>query len=298
MEGFLLGCFFSSTERHVINETSRNEPQRIIKNLRLGVIGVGKMGGIVVRSIADVVYPGKQIWVTDLDSVLVGQLCDEKGTNDAGNIANLVEKTDIIFCAVPPAAVPSILPQVARGLSAPQWLISIAAGVTTTTLESYFDITPPIVRVMPNIAASVGAAISVLTAGTLANAEHLKITQEIFNVCGTSLVMAEHHLNAVTGLSGSGPAYVALIIEALADAGVHVGLPRTDAQQLAIHTVLGAAKILVETEEHPAVLKNRVTTPGGTTAAGLHALERGGLRATLTEAILAATQRAKELGDA
>ena len=294
----MLGCFFSSMERHVINETSRNEPQGIIKNLRLGVIGVGKMGGIVVRSIADVVYPGKQIWVTDLDSALVEQLCDEKGTNDAGNIANLVEKTNVIFCAVPPAAVPSILPQVARGLSTPQWLISIAAGVTTTTLESYFDTTPPIVRVMPNIAASVGAAISVLTAGTLADAEHLKITQEIFNACGTSLVMEEHHLNAVTGLSGSGPAYVALVIEALADGGVHAGLPRTDAQQLAIHTVLGAAKMLAETQEHPAVLKNRVTTPGGTTAAGLHALERGGLRATLTEAILDATQRAKELGNA
>ena len=275
-----------------------NEPQGIIKNLRLGVIGVGKMGGIVVRSIADVVLPARQIWVTDLDSVLVAQLCDEKGINAAGDIGSLVEKTDVIFCAVPPVAVPSILPQVSECLSTPpQWLISIAAGVTTSTLESYFDTTPPIVRVMPNIAASVGAAVSVLTAGNQANAEHLKIAQQIFNACGTSLVMEERHLDAVTGLSGSGPAYVALIIEALADGGVHVGLPRTDAEQLAIHTVLGAAKMLAETQEHPAVLKNRVTTPGGTTAAGLHALEHGGLRATLAEAVLAATKRAKELGN-
>ena len=269
----------------------------MVKDFHLGVIGVGKMGGIVVRSIADVVFPAGQIWVTDLDNVLVEQLCDEKGTNDAGNIAGLVEKADVIFCAVPPAAVPSILPQVAHHLSAPQWIISIAAGVTTSTLESYFNTTPPIVRVMPNIAASVGAAISVLTAGTQVNTEHLKIAQQIFNACGTSLVMEERHLDAVTGLSGSGPAYVALIIEALADGGVHVGLPRTDAQQLAIHTVLGAAKMLAETQEHPAVLKNRVTTPGGTTAAGLHALEYGGLRATLTEAVLAATKRAEELGN-
>ena len=280
-----------------MSKTYLNEPQGIIKNLRLGVIGVGKMGGIVVRSIADEVFPARQIWVTDLDSVLVERLCDEKDTNDAGDIANLVEKTDVIFCSVPPAAVPSILPQIADCLSAPQWLISIAAGVATTTLESYFDVKPPIVRVMPNIAASVGAAVSVLTAGTQASAEHLKIAEQIFNACGTSLVMEERHLDAVTGLSGSGPAYVALIIEALADGGVHVGLPRTDAEQLAIHTVLGAAKMLAETQEHPAVLKNRVTTPGGTTAAGLHALERGSLRATLTEAVLAATQRAKELGD-
>ena len=263
---------------------------------RLGVIGVGKMGGIIVRSIADRVFPAEQIWVTDLDTALVEQLCDEKGTNRAADIATLVENTEVILYAVPPAGVPHILPQVAEVLSTPQWLMSIAAGVTTTTLESYFNEVPPIIRVMPNIAASVGAAISVLTAGSRAEQTHLEVAEQIFNACGTSLVMAEHHLDAVTGVSGSGPAYVALFIEALADAGVHVGLSRADAQQLAIHTVLGAATMLAETQEHPAVLKNRVTTPGGTTAAGLHALEQGGLRATLTETILAATARAKELG--
>ena len=267
-------------------------------DLRLGVIGIGKMGGIIVRSIANVVLPAKQIWVTDLDRALMTQLCHEKGTNAADDIANLVEKTDVIFSAVPPAAVPNILPQVASSFSAPQWFISIAAGVTTRTLESYFDTAPPIVRVMPNISASVGAAISVLTPGTAADETHLDIAQEIFNACGTSLIMDERHLDAVTAVSGSGPAYVALFIEAYADAGVHVGLPRIDAEKLAIHTVLGAATLLVETQEHPALLKNRVTTPGGTTAAGLHALEQGALRATITEAILAATQRAKELGNA
>ena len=265
-------------------------------DFRLGVIGIGKMGGIIVRSIAGTVLAARQIWVTDLDTTLVAQLCDEKGTNSTADIDTLVEKTDVILCAVPPAAIPHILPQVARNLSTSQSLISIAAGVTTTTLESYFDAPPAVIRVMPNIAASVGAAISVLTTGSTANETHLKIAEKIFNACGTSLVMDEHHLDAVTGVSGSGPAYVALFIEALADAGVHVGLPRTDAQKLATHTVLGAATLLAETQEHPATLKNRVTTPGGTTAAGLHALEKGGLRATLTEAILAATERAKELG--
>ena len=268
------------------------------EDLRLGVIGIGKMGGIIVRSIVDTVFPAQRIWVTDLDATLVKQLCDEKGTNAVEDIATLVEKTDVILCAVPPAAVPHILPQVARNLSSSQLLISIAAGVPTSTLESYFDAIPAVIRVMPNIAASVGEAISVLTTGSAANAVHLATAQKIFNACGTSLVMDERHLDAVTGVSGSGPAYVALFIEALADAGVHVGLPRTDAQKLATHTVLGAATMLAETQEHPAVLKNRVTTPGGTTAAGLHALEKGGLRATLTEAILAATERAKELGSA
>lgn len=267
-------------------------------DLQLGVIGIGKMGGIIVRSIADSVLPARHIWVTDLDTALVRQLCAEKDANNAGDIDTLVKKADVVLCAVPPAAVPHVLPQVARNLSTSQLLISIAAGITTATLESYFEPPPPVVRVMPNIAASVGAAISVLTTGSTANADHLATAQEIFNACGTSLAMEERHLDAVTGVSGSGPAYVALFIEALADAGVHVGLPRVDAQKLATHTVLGAATMLAETQEHPAVLKNRVTTPGGTTAAGLHALEKGGLRATLTEAILAATQRAKELGNA
>ena len=280
-----------------MSETRLNEPQGIIKNLQLGVIGIGKMGGIIVRSIAGTVFPARHIWVTDLDTTLVKQLRDETGTNSTADIDTLVEKADVILCAVPPAAIPHILPQVARNLSLSQSLISIAAGVTTTTLESYFHTPPAVIRVMPNIAASVGAAISVLTTGSAANETHLTIAQKIFNACGTSLVMDERHLDAVTGVSGSGPAYVALFIEALADAGVHVGLPRTDAQKLATHTVLGAATMLAETQEHPATLKNRVTTPGGTTAAGLHALEKGGLRATLTEAILAATERAKELGN-
>lgn len=267
----------------------------MINNINLGVIGVGKMGGIIVRSIVDRLFPAKQIWITDLDKDLVARTCQESSVNSTPDIESLIGNSDVIFCAVPPVAVPHILPQVASSLSSPQWLISIAAGVKTESLESYFDDTPPIVRVMPNIAASVQAAISVLTPGSTANESHIAIAQEIFNTCGTTLVMEERHLNAVTGVSGSGPAYVALFIEALADAGVQVGLPRQEAQTLAIHTVLGAATMLAESPEHPAILKNRVTTPGGTTAAGLHALECGGIRATIAEAIIAATERAKQL---
>ena len=270
----------------------------VADNLNLGVIGVGKMGGIIVRSIVGRLLPAQRIWITDLDKNLVTQLCDEKSVNAASDIDELIQKTDVVLCAVPPVAVPHIIPQVAHSLSPSQWLISIAAGVTTETLESYFETPPPIVRVMPNIAASVEAAISVLTAGSTTEAEHLNFTKKLFDTCGTTLIMEERHLNAVTAVSGSGPAYVALFVEAIADAGVHVGLPRQEAQTLAIHTVLGATTMLAHSQEHPAVLKNRVTTPGGTTAAGLHALERGGLRATLAEAILAATERAKQLDTA
>ena len=268
------------------------------ENFRLGVIGVGKMGGVIVKNIANRALPANQIWITDIDTALVAQLRDEKGVNAAANMDALVENTDAVLCAVPPGVVPHVMPQVAEWLSPQHWLMSIAAGVSTETLESYFTEPPPIVRVMPNIAAAAGAAVSVLTKGSRAEATHIEIATELFNACGTTLVMEEHHLNAVTGLSGSGPAYVALFVEALADAGVYVGLPRQAAQKLATHTVLGTATMLAETEEHPALLKNRVTTPGGTTAAGLHALELGGVRAMLTEAILAATERAKELGSA
>ena len=269
------------------------------ENFRLGVIGVGKMGGVIVKNVAGSALPANHIWITDIDSALVAQLRDENGVNASTNIASLVQNTDAVLCAVPPGAVPHVMPRVAEVLSPQHWLMSIAAGVSTETLESYFkEPPPPIVRVMPNIAAAAGAAISVLTKGSCAKDAHIEIATQIFNACGTTLVMEEHHLNAVTGLSGSGPAYVALFVEALADAGVYVGLPRQAAQKLATHTVLGTATMLAETEEHPAVLKNRVTTPGGTTAAGLHALELGGMRAVLTEAILAATERAKELGNA
>ena len=267
----------------------------VLDDLKLGVIGVGKMGGIIVRSIVDSTLTAQQIWITDIYTDLVTQLCDELNVSAASNIEELVDSTEVILCAVPPVAVPKILPQVVNSLKPTQWIVSIAAGVTTKTLESYSVRTPPIVRVMPNIAASVGEAISVLTAGSAANEKHINIVQKLFSSCGTTLVMEERHLNAVTGLSGSGPAYVALFIEALADAGVHVGLPRQESQTLAIHTVLGAAALLSESLEHPAILKNRVTTPGGTTAAGLHELEKGGLRATLADAIIAATERARQL---
>ena len=265
------------------------------ENNKLGVIGIGKMGGIIVRSIVNDLLSPQHISIVDLDQTLVSELCNETGVTAVTDIAELLTTTDYILCAVPPVAIPNILPQISDSITDQQWMISIAAGVSTTTLESYFDSPPPIVRVMPNIAASVGAAVSVISAGSCAKEEHLKQTQDVFNTCGITLIMEERHINSVTGVSGSGPAYVALFIEALADAGVQVGLARQDAQTLAIHTVLGAATILTESDEHPATLKNRVTTPGGTTAAGLHALEKGGFRATIAEAILSATERAKEL---
>lgn len=267
--------------------------------LRVGFIAVGNMGGAIVRGVVDNLLPPEQIWITDVYRPLVDQLCKELGVNSAENIPHLVENVDCLLYAAKPNNVSDVFPEIADTLRpSSQWIISIAAGVSTTQLESYFPSSPPpVVRVMPNIAASVREATSVITAGSAATDEHLAVTQAIFSAVGKSLIMEERHLNAVTGLSGSGPAFVFLFIEAFADAGVQVGLPRPDAYQLALQTVLGACKMLEGTDEHPAMLKNRVTTPGGTTAAGLYALESGRLRAIIADAVNAATERAEKLAN-
>ena len=266
--------------------------------LRVGFIAVGNMGAAIVRGVVRDLLPPNQVWITDVYRPLVDQLCEELGVNSAENIPQLMENVDCLLYAAKPNNVPDVFPEIAATLQSPsQWIISIAAGVSTTELESYFTSPPPVVRVMPNIAASVGESISAITAGSTATTEHLAVTQAIFNAAGKSLIMEERHLNAVTGLSGSGPAFVFLVIEAFADAGVQVGLTRPDASQLALQTVLGACRMLEETGEHPAVLKNRVTTPGGTTAAGLYALESGRLRAVIADAVSAATKRSEELAN-
>jgi pyrroline-5-carboxylate reductase len=149
---------------------------------------------------------------------------------------------------------------------------------------------------MPNTPAIVGAAASALAIGTHVLPEEVEVVKKIFSAIGSVSVVSESLLDAVTGLSGSGPAYIFMIIEALADAGVKVGLPRYEAQQLAAQTVLGSAQLLIETGEHPGVLKDRVTSPGGTAIAGLHTLEEGGLRTTLINAVVAATERSHDLG--
>ena len=263
--------------------------------LRLGVIGVGNMGGAIVRGVVGHLLPCEHIWIADVYKPLVDQLCEELRINGTASISQLVENVDCVLYAAKPNNVPEIFPEIAASRQSSQWLISIAAGVPIAKLESYFSSPPPIVRVIPNITVSVQAAVSVIASGSVATDDHLSITQAIFNTVGKSFVREETYLDAVTGLSGSGPAFVFLFIEAFADAGVQVGLSRPDAYQLAVQTVLGASKMLEQTGEHPAVLKNQVTTPGGTTAAGLYALERGGLRATIVDAVVAATRRAEEL---
>jgi pyrroline-5-carboxylate reductase len=175
--------------------------------------------------------------------------------------------------------------------------ISIAAGVPLATIAAHLGPAARVCRCMPNICAVVAHAATAIAPGPTATADDLIKVRKIFEAVGTVVEVEECLMDAVTGLSGSGPAYIFLVVEALADAGVRVGLPRYQSQQLAATTVLGSAHLLIETGEHPGVLKDQVTSPGGTAIAGLHTLEAGGLRTTLINAVVAATERSRQLGE-
>lgn len=266
--------------------------------IRFGIIGVGNMGEAIVRGVVGELFPRERVWITDIYRPKVDTLSEELGVNAADSIPQLVDEVDFLLYAAKPNNVPDAFAEIAKVLQPPQWLISIAAGVPTGELESYFsDPPPPIVRVMPNIAVSVKAGIAAIASGTTVTNDHISMTQAVFNAVGKSICVDEAHLNAVTGLSGSGPAFVFLFIEALADAGVHIGLSRPEAHEFAVQTVLGASRMVEQTQEHPAVLKNRVTTPAGTTTAGLYELECGQLRAIIIDAVAAATERAEALAN-
>ena len=262
---------------------------------RFGVIGVGNMGAAIIRGVAKKLLSSEQIFVTDVDPQKVDELRTELGVNAFDTIGQLVENVDTILYSAKPNNAAKIFKQARELVKPSQLLISIAAGIPIAQLESYFAESIPVIRVMPNIAVTVGSGVAAISPGSYADENHLAKSQAIFNAVGSSLIIEEKQLDAVTGLSGSGPAFVFVFIEALIDAGVHVGLSREDAHQLAVQTVLGAAQIIDQNSEHPAVWKRRVTTPAGTTAAGLFELEQGKFRSIINAAVIAATERAQEL---
>jgi pyrroline-5-carboxylate reductase len=207
------------------------------------------------------------------------------------------QEAEVVVLSVKPQAMDKLLVQVAPALDHSKLVISVAAGVPIAAMERRLGAKARIIRTMPNTPSLVGAGACALARGEHASDEDLNVATRIFQAVGITTVVEENLLDAVTGLSGSGPAYIFLVIEALSDAGVKVGLPRYTAQKLAAQTVLGSAKLLIETGIHPGQLKDQVTSPGGTAIAGLHTLEAGGLRTTLINAVEAATRRAKELGE-
>jgi pyrroline-5-carboxylate reductase len=235
------------------------------------------------------------VWVSDIRPGRAEQLARDLGVNAAQSNLAAVSHADLILVSVKPQDVPGLLDEVGADVRAEQLVISIAAGVTLSTLERRLPHHPPVIRVMPNTPALVQSGMAVLAPGTHAREDHAATALRLFGALGRAIVLPERHLDAVTAVSGSGPAFLAVVAEALADAGVRVGLPRDVAHLLAAQTMLGTGRMLADTGLHPALLKEAVSSAGGTSIAGLHALERGGIRGLIMDAIVAATERSTEL---
>lgn len=221
----------------------------------------------------------------------------DTGVKAVESNADVVRGCETLFLAVKPQILPAVLAELRPLLTPKHLVVSIAAGVTLSQLADALGSSTRLVRVMPNTPALVGACAAGFSAGSAATKDDVELVGKLLNAVGTAFPVPEHQLDAVTGLSGSGPAFVYVLIEALADGGVRVGLPREVALKLAAQTVFGAAKMVLETGTHPAALKDAVASPGGTTIAGLHALERAAFRAAAIDAVEAAAKRAEELGE-
>jgi len=207
-----------------------------------------------------------------------------------------VRERDFIFLGIKPQVADAVLPELADALVPGQVVVSMMAGVQTASIERYMGGDTPVIRVMPQTLVRLRMGACALCGGRFATAEHIDQIRQILELVGSAVEVSEAQMDAVTGLSGSGPAYVYAMVDALADGGVRAGLPRDTALQLAAQTVAGAAQMVLQSDHHPAELKEQVTSPGGTTIAGLHALERGGLRAALMNAVVEASERSRELG--
>ena len=270
----------------------------MLRNKIVGFIGTGNMGEALIHGLlhGHLCRP-EQIICSDVRPERLKAIREASGVRGTSHNVEVVKQADIIILSVKPQIMKQVIEEITKYLDLSKLIISIAAGVPLETIESCAQKELKLVRVMPNICVSVREGASAIAAGKHIHKEDLMIAKAIFDSVGKSLFIEENLLDAVTGLSGSGPAYIFLMIDALADAGVKVGLSRSDSLILASQTVLGAAKMLIETGEHPGKLKDMVTSPGGTAIAGLHTLEEGGVRTTLINAVEVATQRSKALGE-
>ncbi len=266
---------------------------------RIAVIGSGTMGRSIASGMvrAGVVAP-THLTVCDSTPTVAGTLASDIGATVATDNVSACISADVILLCVKPRDVGELLTQLAArdAFRHHPLLISIAAGVGVATIEQLTGGTVPVVRAMPNTPCLIGEGMTVVTGGTLATATHHDVAQQIFSTLGRCLVLDERHFDAVTAVSASGPAFLYVILEALADGGVRCGLPRHVATELAAQMTLGAAAMVLTTGRHPAALKDDVTTPGGCTIAGLLTLEDGRVRSVLARAIEATAQRASELG--
>jgi pyrroline-5-carboxylate reductase len=270
--------------------------RELVMTIQFGMVGGGVMGeALLSRLIAQQVYDPAAILISEPMAARRQVLAEKYGVQTTDDNRQVATATSAIMLAIKPQIFAIVAPELQGALNHNTIVLSILAGTTLAQLETAFP-QNPVIRVMPNTPAQVGAGISAIAGGKLAQPEHLATAQQILQTVGSVVKVPESMMDAVTGLSGSGPGYVAIVIEALADGGVVAGLPRPIAMQLAIQTVLGTATLLQETGMHPGQLKDQVTSPGGTTIAGVAKLEQQGLRSALIEAVRAATARSKELG--
>ena len=264
----------------------------------IGFIGAGNMAEALVKGLlgAKLVEP-TNIIVSEPRKERCDELMARYGIRATTSNLEVVEATDLVMLAVKPQIIDKVCTEIAPRLRKDTLIISVAAGTPAEAIEARLPKGTRVVRTMPNTPALVGAGATAIAPGAHATEADVELARKMFAAVGMAIVLEESQLDAVTGLSGSGPAYVFLIIEALSDAGVKMGLSRYNAQALAAQTVLGSAKLLLDTGEHPGRLKDMVTSPGGTAIAGLHTLEAGGLRTTLINAVQAATERSRVLGE-
>ncbi|HKI52166.1 MAG TPA: pyrroline-5-carboxylate reductase [Geothermobacteraceae bacterium] len=265
---------------------------------KIGFVGGGNMAEAILKGVLHGSYSPEQVTVFEPAPERAAYLAESYGVNIAESNRQVVERSDLVVLAVKPQIVQAILPDIARAWTADKLLVSILAGTTTISLEKGFSSKASVVRAMPNTPAMIGAAATAICPGTLASDSDLELARQLFATIGDVVAVSEAQMDAVTGLSGSGPAYIYSVIEALAAGGVAEGLPEEVALKLAAQTVAGAARMVQQSGETPAVLRERVCSPGGTTLAGLQAMNGRGLQEVLVAGVQAATARSRELGKA
>ena len=262
----------------------------------IAFIGAGNMAGALIRGLVDTsTCEAHRILAADPDAARLDALRSNLGVRTTSDNAEALQRADIVILATKPQVFQELLPQIAEKLRPESLVISIAAGVSNSILEAALPRGTRVVRTMPNTPALVGAGATAISGGREATEEDLAIAERLFQSVGLTVRVPEAQMDAVTGLSGSGPAYVFAMIEALRDAGAREGLEEEVALKLASQTVFGAAKLLREQQESPEVLRERVTSPGGTTRAGLDALDAAGFAEIMAGAVRAATRRSVEL---
>lgn len=263
---------------------------------RLAILGLGKMGSILMQAFLNQnVVRASDIRATVQHAERAATLAAKYGVQVTTDNRAAVRDADIVLLCVKPQTLGDLVQELAPELRPDQLIISIAASVPTSYIEKRLPERSPVIRAMPNTPSMVGAGMTAFCAGASIKPTDLEMVRKLFGTVGETVRVDEKHMDAVTGLSASGPAYIYMVMESLAEGGVKMGLPRDVAIKLAAQTVMGSAKMVLETGDHPALLKDAVATPAGCTVDGILELEEGGLRVTLIKAVVKASQRAKEL---